>query len=123
MATVQELLKLIMEPPEAGLPDTIYDDLNASYTDEVSGFTSAAESSAAEYEAVLAAKDAEISQLKAANYDLLMEAQASTGEVEGDVDADGDGVDNEDEDDANISIDDLYKDSDEDDEDEGDDGE
>lgn len=112
MATVQELLKLIMEPPENGLPDTIYDDLNTSYTEEVSGYTSQAESSAAEFDAILAAKDAEISQLKAANYDLLMEAQASTGEVEGDADADGDGVDNEDEDDENISIDDLYRDED-----------
>lgn len=110
MATVQELIQLLMEPPEGGLPDTIYDDLNASYTDEVSSFTSAADTSASEFEQAMAAKDAEISRLKAANYDLLMEAQSAI--VGGDDDADADGVDNEDEDDENISIDDLYKDED-----------
>lgn len=117
MATVQELLQLIMEPPETGVPDTIYDDLNTSYTEEVSGLTTAAETSANEYEQALAAKDAEISRLKAANYDLLIASQSAIVEDdEGDTGDAGEADDAGDEDDENISIDDLYKNNDEDDE-------
>lgn len=80
---------------------TVYDDLTSSYRDLEEG--SAAK--VAELTAMIDALNAEISQLKAVNYDLLMSSGAPGGEtVEEDDNNDG-------EPDEEITVDDLFDDN------------
>ena len=69
-----ELLALLREPGEDGVPDTIYDDLSSSYALAVDGGAA----SVAQAEAVNAELTAEINRLKALNFDLLMAASGDT---------------------------------------------
>lgn len=64
----EELLNSLRNPGEDGVPDTIYDDLSASYTES----TSTRDAKIGESETALAAALAEIQRVKAMNYDLLM---------------------------------------------------
>lgn len=94
MASFTEILQQFKEPGEEGLRDTIYDDLVAAHTEEISireEKINQESSRVQEYES-------EISRLKAANYDLLTSAGNSTG------DQGGDGSGNEpDEDDGSVT--------------------
>lgn len=69
-----ELVALLREPGEDGLPESIYDDLTSSYQLAVDGGAA----SVAERDASIAEKDAEIARLKALNFDLLMAAGETT---------------------------------------------
>jgi hypothetical protein len=93
------LIEMLRNPPEGGVPDTIYDDLSSSYNDVLSG----ASAKATEADTLVQSLNAEISRLKAMNFDLLT-AVPST-------DPDGDEGDdnNENDDDAESGgIDDLF---------------
>ena len=69
-----ELVALLRNPGEDGLPETIYDDLSSSYAMAVDGGAAlAAEKDAANAELV-----AEVARLKALNFDLLMAAGADS---------------------------------------------
>jgi len=72
--TFEELVELLRNPGEDGLPDTIYDDLSGAYTGVVEG----SQARIAEIEATLAERDSMIASLKAQNYDLLMQVGVST---------------------------------------------
>ena len=87
--TFDELVALLREPGEDGLPETIYDDLSASYTGAVEGgaaaltaqdeVNQAALTAQAEVSSAAAAElVAEIARLKALNFDLLMAAGTET---------------------------------------------
>jgi len=108
MDRFQELLELLRNPGEDGtLPDTIYDDLTATYSethDRAEGALAKAgeyESAIAEYDGKIQAYESEISRLKAMNYDLLMASGVESG---GDDDGGGD----ESGDDNNKGIDGLF---------------
>lgn len=86
-------------------PETIYDDLTAAYTGAVQT-GEAAGAKVAELEAANAALLAEIADLKARNYDLLVRVGAGDGPT-----GDGDGPAGEDDPEA-ISVDDLFEEDD-----------
>jgi hypothetical protein len=65
-----ELVALLRDPGENGLPDTIYDDLSSSYSLAVDGGTA----KAAELQTANSSLTGEIDRLKALNFDLLMAA-------------------------------------------------
>ena len=98
---------------QAGGDETVYDDLNSLY----SGVSERADSADAKIEALTAeitAATQTISDLKAHNYDLLMQLEKSTprdGDGDGEVDADGDGDEDDDAGDG-PGIDELYADDD-----------
>lgn len=73
-----ELVALLRDPGDNGLPDTIYDDLSTSYNDAVaSGQAALAEANAAHESAIaehISANESlssEVTRLKAINFDLL----------------------------------------------------
>jgi hypothetical protein len=74
--TFEELIAALREPGEDGVSPTIYDDLTASY----SAVTEGSAAKIAELEETINAQTAEISRLKAVNYDLLMDSK--TEEIE-----------------------------------------
>lgn len=99
----ESLISTLMSPPEDGLPDTIYDDLRATYADA----SGRADSAAAKIEALTAENTSmieEISRLKAANYDLL------TAVPSPDNTSSSDGDSSDDDSDDNITINDLFDD-------------
>ena len=109
MDRFQELLALLQNPGEDGtLPDTIYDDLTAVYSD-VHNRAEGADAKVAEYDGRISEYDAkiqeyesEISRLKAMNYDLLMASGVESGGNENDGDGD------ESDDDNHKGIDSLF---------------
>jgi hypothetical protein len=72
--TFEEILALLRDPGEDGLPDGIYDDLSSSYTGAVEGGAAALSEQGAANESAVAELTAEIARLKALNFDLLMAA-------------------------------------------------
>ena len=72
--TFDELVALLREPGEDGLPETIYDDLSASYIGVVEGGAAALTAQEDVNAAATAELVAEIARLKALNFDLLMVA-------------------------------------------------
>lgn len=68
----EALIAKLRNPGEDPVPETIYDDLSQAYSSVLSG---AAEKEAA-HENALKEREAEISRLKAQNFDLLMSAPA-----------------------------------------------
>jgi hypothetical protein len=97
MAKFHDLLGVLREPGEEGLPPTIYDDLTGEYDAMESGGAA----KAAELADALAARDAEIGALKAQNYDLLM-AVGSTDDTD-----DNDSTDDE-PDESGSAVDGLF---------------
>lgn len=91
-----ELVALLRDPGDDGLPDTIYDDLTASYNLAVEG--GAASLSASEL-AVSELRE-EVARLKALNFDLLMAAGGDKSEEPS--------TDEQSTDDSEPSIDDLF---------------
>lgn len=77
----RELIEMLMSPPDDGLPDTIYDDLTASY-DGVNERATSGDARIAQFEDEVKAKDAEILALKARNYELLENSPAKDVDVE-----------------------------------------
>ena len=69
-----ELVALLREPGEDGLPESIYDDLMSSYNLAVDGGAA----SVAERDATIAELTADVARLKALNFDLLMAAGETT---------------------------------------------
>jgi hypothetical protein len=80
MPKVPDFVELLRNPPDGGTSETIYDDLLASYNEDVTSGASAVEAAAA----AIAERDAEISRLKAINYDLLI---AARGDEESEAEA------------------------------------
>lgn len=73
----EDLLALLANPGEDGLPDTFSDDLRTSYGDATStrdAKIGEMETSHGEKDAVIASLEAELARQKVINYDLLMEA-------------------------------------------------
>lgn len=73
-----ELVALLRNPGDDGLPETIYDDLTSSYNLAVEGGAA----SLAASEAEVASLREEVSRLKALNFDLLMAAGGEKSEDE-----------------------------------------
>lgn len=94
MANFHDLLGILRNPGDDGVPDTIYDDLVQDYDTVFQGYTANTE----QQRARIAELEAETSRLKSANYDLLM----SVGT--------GDDLENQqdNEQDKEISFDDLF---------------
>lgn len=96
-----ELLALLQNPGEDGLSPTIYDDLSAAYTNDMSTRDAKIEVQGTD----LAAAQAEILALKAMNYDLLMAAgidnsgESGDDETETETDSDSESDDIGDDDD------------------------
>lgn len=74
LMTFEELVALLRNPGDDGLPETIYDDLSTSYNTAVEGGTAALTEMGATNDAATAELVAEIARLKALNFDLLMAA-------------------------------------------------
>ena len=90
-------------------PETIYDDLSLAYSTmlesssaKVSELEASAAAAAEAHAADIQARDAEISRLKAVNYDLLMATPSADPE-------DGGSEPDSEEDDGQMSIDDLFE--------------
>ena len=75
---IESLIAMMRNSGEDGIPETIYDDLSASYTEL--GSTSGAK--VAEHEATIAQLSAELSAAKAHNYDLLMQSAPAPAAAE-----------------------------------------
>ena len=88
-----ELIEALRNPGEDGIPATIYDDLSASYTDA----TSTRDAKIQVTETDLAAAQAEILQLKAMNYDLLIAAGVDNSENSGENESENSSDESEDE--------------------------
>ena len=82
MATFEELMEQFRNPGETGLPDTFADDLATAYSNDLSVRDAAVtdrENKVLEANNAVTAREAEITRLKAVNYDLLI-AAPKTGE-------------------------------------------
>lgn len=91
-----DLLAALRNPGDDGLPDTIYDDIEGAYNEDI-GIRDAAiaerDAAIAGHAEELQGRDSEISRLKAVNYDLLMQSQ--TGDSESDSEGVEGGADTE----------------------------
>ena len=76
MAGFHDLVSQMQNPPEDGLPATIYDDLIAEYNG-TSQLVESAQAKMTEYDAKIQSYESEISRLKSMNYDLLMSSGAA----------------------------------------------
>jgi len=77
MASFEELMEQFRTPPEGGLPETFAEELQNAYTEEISIRDAAVadrEQKIADAEKARAERDAEVTRLKAVNYDLLVAA-------------------------------------------------
>lgn len=96
----EQLIAMMRNPGEDGTPETIYDDLSASYT-ELSSTSSAAIETA---NATVAQLQAELTAAKAHNYELMMQTPVAPADNSGD-----DGSNNDsDSDDSDIGDDDDF---------------
>ena len=103
MADFDELIEQMMNPGEAGIPDTIYDDLRLSRDDLVASHVQAQDGATAKIQEL----EAHISNLKTQNYDLLM--SAGKPEAPGETGPNADDTDDSDSDeDDDKGIDSLF---------------
>lgn len=96
MADFNELVNRLRNPGDEELPDTIYDDLTATYTDAFEGWNS----TVSEKDSTIESLQSEVSRLKSSNYDLLTRVSTGTDPI------------NHDEPDADepaVTIDTLFK--------------
>lgn len=77
-----ELLALLREPGEDGLPESIYDDLSSSYALAVEGGAASVAAIQSQYDEAVA----EIARLKAMNFDLLTAVAADDSTDDGELD-------------------------------------
>lgn len=103
MAKFSELLGLMREPGENGIPDTIYDDLEFAYADEIAAIAQEKDGATAKIQEL----ESHISRLKTQNYDLLM-SSGSSGDDGGNGEGDNSDPDPEPNDDDNKGVDDLF---------------
>ena len=88
MADIRQIIENLRTPPDEGNPESIYDDLLAEYTGQSEGWAAGMNEKASAIEAL----NAEISRLKAANYDLLMQVQADASEPDDTPDVPDDNI-------------------------------
>lgn len=100
----EQLIEMLRNPGDDGLPDSIYDDLGESYN----AMSTGAAAKIADLETALQAKEMQISNLKAHNYDLLTATAANDPEAEADENAEQEKADESD----TIGVDDLFEDED-----------
>lgn len=101
-----DLINLMMNPGDEGVPDTIYDDLRTSHGDEISQATDSASAKVAELMATIEELTGEINRLKVSNWELFEQIPKA-----GDAEPDNDNNDN-DEDDEDPDLDDLLSEDD-----------
>ena len=70
----ESLIAMMRNPGEDGIPETIYDDLSASYTE----MSSTSGAKVEEQNALIAQLSAELTAAKAHNYDLLLQTGANS---------------------------------------------
>ena len=89
-----DLINLMMNPGDEGVPDTIYDDLRASHGDEVAHATDSASAKVAELMATIEELTGEINRLKVSNWELFEQIpKAGDDEPDNDNDEDEDDPD------------------------------
>lgn len=93
-----ELLAKLRDPGEDGAPETIYDDIASTYNHAIE----TRDAKISEQEKAVLEREAEISALKSANYDLMM-ATTSSGDDDGSSDDDDTGEDEP------AGVDDLFE--------------
>jgi len=99
MATFEELMDTFRNPGESGLPDNFADELVTTYQEDLSIRDAAVaerENALTEAQNTIAAKDAEVTRLKAVNYDLIKAAPKAGNPADDnkpDGDADQGGID------------------------------
>ena len=74
----ESLIAMMRNPGEDGIPETIYDDLSASYTE----MSSTSGAKVEEQNALIAQLSAELTAAKAHNYDLLLQTGANSAPEE-----------------------------------------
>ena len=77
-----ELLAKLRDPGEDGAPETIYDDIAATYSHAIE----TRDAKISEQEKAVLEREAEISALKSANYDLMMSTSSGDDESSDDDD-------------------------------------
>lgn len=103
MANLEELFAQLRDPGEAGLPDTIYDDLEFARADMIAAHAQEMDGASSKIQSL----ESELSRLKTHNYDLLMSTGGKSEEEPGEGEGEGEGEGDENE---NITIDDLFGD-------------
>ena len=68
---IEDLIGLLQNPGDDGLPDTIYDDLRAAHGSAVENVRETSGAKIAELEAAIADRDARIDKLMRDNWDLF----------------------------------------------------
>ena len=76
MPNFEELLEMLRNPGESGLPDDFADQLAQAHTD----VTSAADAKVKQLETTIETSNASISELKAHNYDLMRSMPSNDGD-------------------------------------------
>lgn len=94
MPNFHDLVNVLREPGDDGVPDTIYDDLTREFDTTLEGFNATTE----KQNQKIAQYEAEVKRLKSANYDLLISV-GTANEAENST---------ENEQDKPISFDDLF---------------
>lgn len=100
---IDEIIEMLKNPPETGLDETIYDNLNDTYRNDLS----IRDAKVQELETQIAERDAVIASLKSQNYDLVMKVDAGKSS-DSDADPDPDVESDSEPDDGDI--DSLFKD-------------
>ena len=91
MATFEELMEQFRNPGDTGLPENFADELASAYTNDLSVRDAAVtekENALTEAQKIIDAKDAEITRVKAVNYDLI-KAAPKAGEPAANQEQDG----------------------------------
>ena len=102
-----DLINLMMNPGDEGVPDTIYDDLRTSHGDEVTQATDLASAKVAELMATIEELNGEINRLKVSNWELFEQIPKA-----GDAEPDDNDNNNDDEEDDDPDLDDLLSEDD-----------
>ena len=102
-----DLINLMMNPGDEGVPDTIYDDLRTSHGDEVTQATDSASAKVAELMATIEELNGEINRLKVSNWELFEQIPKA-----GDAEPDDNDNNNDDEEDDDPDLDDLLSEDD-----------
>ena len=84
MAELEELLNVLQNPGDEGVPDTIYDDIRATHTGALESTQATAQAKMDELNTALEAATAENSRLKAANWDLFEQIPKAGDDEPGD---------------------------------------
>jgi hypothetical protein len=94
---IRDYIEALKNPPEDGLPPSIYDDLTQAWN----GFSESSEAKVSELQTTIQGYESEISRLKAQNYDLVMAQPAGNG-------SDSENDNDEEKDSSSTGIDSLF---------------